>query len=237
MVVNSRERSVFRFAIDGLFPRFCLGCHREGELWCETCSAVWWPKLLIMGCPFCGVGSVAMTCQTCKQETFLDGLWAFAAYGNPVVREAILQWKYVGDRTIEPILQQWLHRAAPSFFRRAQDAVFVPVPLHVRRRRARGFDQSGILADWCGQFFSRPVFDLLVRSSFTKPQALRLENQRRVGELDGIFRLHPYAQELPNHVVLVDDVFTSGATMDSAARVVKESGVERVTGFVLAKGK
>ena len=237
LVVTSRGLSFVRQIKESFFPRFCLGCHREGQLWCVSCSSVWWPKPLVVGCPFCGVGSFPQTCQSCKQETFLDGLWVFGSYGNPILREAILQWKYIGDRTIEPILQQWLCRAAPSFFELGKDAVFAPVPLHVRKRRARGFDQSGLIADWCGQLCSRPAFDLLKRTTFTTPQAGRQQSQRRLGELDGIFSLHPNIGEVPKRVVLCDDVFTSGATMDSAARVLKEAGVEHVIGFVLAKGK
>lgn len=237
MAVTSRGLSFLRQIKESFFPRFCLGCHREGELWCAPCSSVWWPKPLKIGCPFCGTGSVSMTCQSCQSETFLDGLWAFSLYGNPLVREAILQWKYIGDRTIEPVLQQWLQRAAPSFFDLGKDAVFAPVPLHTRKRRARGFDQSGLIADWCGQVCSRPVFDLLKRTTCTAAQAKRNQSERLLGELDGIFSLHPTIDVLPKRVVLCDDVFTSGATMDSAARVLKEAGVEHVMGFVLAKGK
>lgn len=237
LVIEKTPSSFIQNLVECFFPRFCLGCHREGELWCGSCASVWWPKPFIAGCPFCGDGLLSQTCRSCKKETFLDGLWAFASYGNPVVREAILQWKYVGDLSVETILQQWLVRAVPVFFEMTQDAVFAPVPLHIRKQRARGFDQAGMIADWCGQLCSRPVFDLLVRTQFTSPQAMRAQSERQLGTMDGIFSLHPKLDVVPKRVVLCDDVFTSGATMDSAARVLKEAGVEQVVGFVLAKGK
>lgn len=229
--MESRFREL---VVDACFPRFCVGCGEEGTLWCSSCASTWWPAPMRAGCPFCGSGVQTHTCRTCRQETYLDGLSAFAPYGNPIVRQALTEWKYVGDRSIETVFIQWLIRFAPSFFALANDAVFTPVPLHSRKRRMRGFDQAGLLADWCGQIFSRPVHDLLIRTRFTESQAHRV--QRNLGELDGIFALHPSVHQLPEHVLLCDDVFTSGATMDSAARVLKEAGVKQVWGFVIAKG-
>ncbi len=226
-----------RLVVEAIFPRFCLGCAREGTLWCESCASTWWPASFGKGCPFCGAGVQTHTCFSCKEDVFLDGLTAFAPYGNPVVRNGLNQWKYIGDRAMEPILQQWLVRSAPFIFEQTKGAVFAPVPLHTRKRRARGFDQAGLMADWLGQLFALPASDLLIRTQFTPSQAIRARSQRRLGELDGMFALHPDVARLPERVILCDDVFTSGATMDSATRVLKEAGVKEVWGFVFAKGK
>ncbi len=230
------ESRLGRLVVDALYPRYCVGCAREGTLWCASCAAVWWPSFVDKGCPFCGCETSTRTCFSCKADTYLDGLTAFGVYANPVIRAAIHQWKYVGDRGIEPVFQQWLIRAAPIFLPYARDAVFAPVPLHVRKRRARGFDQAGLMTDWFSHLFSIPAFDMLQRSRFTASQALRSHTTRQIGELDGVFSLHAHVNEVPKKVILCDDVFTSGATMDSAARVLKEAGVETVWGFVLAKG-
>lgn len=222
--------------IDALFPRFCLSCGEEGTLWCERCEATWWPVTFHERCPFCDKESIG-TCERCRTETFLDGLSVFVSYANPVVREAIEQWKYVGDAYIKPILQTWLQRAASRMTPPRPDAVFAPVPLHVFKRRARGFDQAGELSDWCGQIFSRPVFDLLVRKDMTSPQAKQAQGVRVLGQLDQAFVVNPRVRDFPNAVVLCDDVFTSGSTMDAAARCLKKAGVEWVWGLVLAKGR
>jgi ComF family protein len=186
-------------------------------------------------CPFCEKEGTR-TCYECRKETFLDGLSVFASYANPVVREAILQWKYVGDRVIEPVIESWLVRSAPRLAPQRRDAIFAPVPLHKYKHFARGFDQAGILSDWCGQLFSRPVFDLLMRTRMTAPQARQQKNKRKLGQLDNAFMIDPHVQDIPKSVVLCDDVFTSGATMDAAAKCLKQTGVEWVWGFVLAKG-
>lgn len=229
------ESRLSRLALDALFPRFCLGCQSEGTLWCDSCISMWWPSATEAECPFCKRRGVR-TCESCKTETFLDGLSVFASYANPVVREAILQWKYIGDRAVEPVIESWLIKAAPRLVPLQSDGVFAPVPLHIYKRRARGFDQAGVLADWCGQLFNRPVYDLLERTQMTEPQAKQEQNERRLGQLDHIFRLHPSVSNPPRAVVLCDDVFTSGATMDAAARCLKQAGVEWVWGLVLAKG-
>lgn len=230
------ERRFRQLVVDALFPRFCLGCSREGTIWCSSCSSIWWPVPFRGGCPFCGMGNTDRTCLSCRVDTYLDGLMTFASYANPVVREAITQWKFIGDVAVEPVLFQWLVRAAPSFFSDVTGAVFVPVPLHRRKRRARGFDQSATLTDWCSQLFSLPAYDVLKRTKFNPPQSQRRQTTRSLGELDDIFQIAPGVTELPERVVLCDDVFTSGATMDSAARVLKEAGVREVLGFVLARG-
>lgn len=225
-----------RLALDALFPRHCLGCACEGTLWCPSCEGTWWPVSLPDACPFCGCRGSLHTCLTCRKETYLDGLAAFALYANPVVRGAIGQWKYVSDSSAASVIRGWLTRAVPRFADLFVDCAFVPVPLHIRKRRARGFDQAGLLADWLSGLTDRPAFDLLLRVGMSPPQALRAKAARRLGELDRLFTLHPHASWMPRHVVLCDDVFTSGATMDAAARVLKKAGVERVFGFVLAKG-
>jgi predicted amidophosphoribosyltransferase len=157
-------------------------------------------------------------------------------YGNPVVREAINQWKYIGDKTVNDILFRWIVRAAPALQPPFSQPVFAPVPLHRFKCRARGFDQAGVLADWCGQIYNQPVFDLLVRTRQTASQAQKSHEVRKLGELDGLFCINPQAIEIPEEVVLCDDVFTSGATMDAAARCLKDNGVKRVWGLVIAKG-
>lgn len=237
--MESRFRDL---VVDALFPRFCFGCRKEGVLWCDTCASTWWPSPVKASCPFCDRGSSFFVCSNCRSDVYLDGLSVFAHYGNPIVKDAIRQWKFVGDSTAPDILFSWLVRAAPALRPPFENPVFVPVPLHRFKRRERGFDQAGVLADWCGQIYSSPVFDLLIRTRNTKSQSQKSRDSRKLGELDELFALSPELVEgrdvysLPDEVVLCDDVFTSGATMDAAARCLKENGVKKVWGFVIAKG-
>ncbi len=107
------------------------------------------------------------------------------------------------------------------------------VPLHVKRARVRGFDQAKMVATWVAETYGLPHETYLRRRVHTLAQAG--QEGRCVGELDGVFDLVPGAH-VPQAVLLCDDVFTSGATMDACARVFKEAGTEQVWGMVLARG-
>ncbi len=230
------ESGFCRLALETLFPRFCLSCGHEGQIFCLSCMQNWIWRPGPASCPFCGEQGSDRTCETCRQNTFLDGLVCYAPYGNPIVRQAIGQWKYDGDRSVEFVLKRWLmqsaHRLKPSM----ETFVVSPVSSHVTRKRSRGFDQAEIVSIWVSELFLSPMHELLVRTQKTKPQAKQKHVSRSIGSLDGIFQIHPNVIDLPTHVLLSDDVFTSGATMDAAAKCLKEAGVEEIWGFVIAKG-
>lgn len=240
------ENRFSRLAIEALFPRFCLSCKREGQIFCLGCSEHWIARPEPVACPFCHERGSNRTCVNCKKTNFLDGLVSYLPYGNPIVRGAIGCWKYDGDRSVEETLKQWLlqskDRLQPTFLEVSvntpgmKDFVVTYVPIHKTRQRMRGFDQSEVLSNWVGEMCMMPVETLLIRSCKTKPQAKQGHDVRRVGLLDGIFQIHPNITKLPSRVLLCDDVFTSGATMDAAAKCLKEVGVEEVWGFVIAKG-
>jgi len=223
-------------ALNALFPRYCLSCKKEGSLFCETCENGWVARPERAACPFCLASGSNTVCSLCRQETFLDGVSSYLPYGNPVVRNAISFWKYDGDTSIEPVLKKWLLQSRDRMCPPFESFVVAHIPVHASRRRSRGFDQSEHLAQWVSQIYQMPHSRLLERTQKTTSQAKTIHTDRFVGELDGIFSISPALDEIPECVVLCDDVFTSGATMDSAAQCLKEFGVKNVWGFVIAKG-
>lgn len=225
-----------KMVVDALFPRFCLSCKDEGQIFCLRCTSNWIAKPEPANCPFCGERGSNTTCDACKERNHLDGLVSYLPYGNPIVREMIGCWKYDGDRSVEPTLQRWIEQSQDRLRPSLDTFIVTHVPIHVSRKRMRGFDQAEVLSRWVGETFKMPIETLLVRSQKTKAQALKQHDKRRVGTLDGAFKLHPSVTKLPVRVLLCDDVFTSGATMDAAAKCLKEAGVEEVWGFVIAKG-
>lgn len=221
--------------IEAMFPRFCVGCGREGELWCNGCDAGWQPSFMMAACPFCHRPGSDRVCSSCRSQVYLDGLSSSAMYGNSVVRKALSVWKYDRDRAIEPVIKKWLHQSAVRVEPPVAPYVVCGVPLHVGRRRMRGFDQAAQIATWVGEIYGLPVDEVLERIKVTDPQARQGGDSRQVGHLDTLFDLKTPGY-VPEHVLLCDDVFTSGATMDAAARVLKEAGVKSVWGFVVARG-
>lgn len=202
---------------------------------CQSCITVWTPVPAPVSCGFCETKGSARTCYGCSQETYLDGLTFYLPYGNVVLRKLLTSWKYHGDRDVELVLERLLARAISWMEPPVKPWVVTYVPLHDVRRRQRGFDQAQVIAQMVGKLFGVPVVPMLRRVQKTSPQARRGHTQRQVGEMDEVFEVVG-GFELPPHVLLCDDVFTSGTTMDAAAKILKESGVETVWGTVLARG-
>jgi competence protein ComFC len=229
------ESRLRKLAVDALFPRFCVSCNREGARMCGTCLDHWTPVPAPVSCAFCGSHGSSRTCFSCSQETYLDGLSYFVPYGNALLRELLTSWKYHGDRSVEDVFIKSLRRASLRMQPPAKPYFVTHVPLHVGRKRQRGFDQAEQVALWASEMFGLPDVELVQRTSKTAPQARMSHGKRQVGEMDEVFSCMSDVH-VPEHVLLCDDVFTSGTTMDAVARVLKENGAKTVWGFVLAKG-
>jgi len=187
-----------------------------------------------VSCCFCGAQGSAVTCGECSGQTYLDGVVSVVSYANVVVRQLISHWKYYGDRSVEPILERFLARMSSRIEPPLAPYVVTWVPLHVWRVRERGFDQGEEVAQMTGRLWGLPVERLLARVRSTESQA-QSSKRAEVGELDGVFRLCR-GVDVPTDVLLCDDVLTGGATMDACARVLKDAGVKRVWGMVVAQG-
>jgi ComF family protein len=124
------------------------------------------------------------------------------------------------------------------YFHRARfediDAI-VPVPLHPRRHAERGFNQAELIAHIAADFIGKPVATTLRRTRYTENQA-KLPKEEREKNIAGAFARHRGADAAGKRVLLVDDVYTTGATMQECARVLKAAGAISVSGFAVAHG-
>jgi ComF family protein len=156
--------------------------------------------------------------------------WAAAVdHYDGVMKETIHALKYDRRRSISPRLGR-LMRASGAALLRDADAV-VPVPLHLRREYARGFNQAHDLALQLGP----PVVTLLARSRHT-PSQVDLPAHQRQRNVENAFCLRPAAiGQMPRIVVLVDDVSTTGATLEACGRVLKAAGVSEVRALTAAR--
>lgn len=162
----------------------------------------------------------------------LDQVFAMSAYRHsPLLKKAIHTFKYRRILDLSNILQEELLRTLQSHFPLLQSAVLCPVPLHIFRRFQRGFNQAEILARYLSLKTSVPMHPLLRRIRPTGHQAWRGKEERFCA-IEGAFRAS--SKHVPKHVYVVDDVFTTGATLEECARILKSAGAERVEGIVLA---
>lgn len=220
-------------ALDLLFPKWCLGCGREGDYVCPACrgqfTAVTGPVCAVCGRPLPAAGEPCPNCAGLALAT--DGIRAPYLFGG-LLRRAIHEFKYRNLRGLAPFLARLLYDYLKDSDIRGEG--IVPVPLHRRRLRERGYNQAGLLAEELGKLTGLPVFDdVLERTKHTAPLARTATVEDRRARVRDVFAARG-GRAAEKSVILIDDVSTSGATMSAAAGALKAAGAVSVTGLAVA---
>ena len=222
------------FLLDLLFPKFCLGCGLEGGWLCPACQ----DQILLVKtqvCPTCErVSSGGRFCRKCRQKKYLSGIIVSAYYGEGPTKELIHNLKYHGILELSDFLGEMLAGALAEN-PPAKDMVLSFVPLHFLREKQRGFNQAEILTKVVAQRLKLPKARFLRKIRFTKRQ-VDLKGQERRKNLKNVFRVLPVFDPKGKTIVLVDDITTTGTTLEECARALKEAGAKRVWGLVAARG-
>jgi len=164
----------------------------------------------------------------------VDAIRAAFRYRTPVPA-LLYAFKYGGRLWAGEALADWMAGAFHRLPELAGAEALVPVPLHPARERQRGFNQARLLAERIGRASGLPVVEALRRRWNTRAQ-WRLPRRERRGRLDGAFVLSPDANIRERRVLLIDDVCTSGATVEACAKALRAAGAGSVKAFVLARG-
>ena len=161
----------------------------------------------------------------------LDSVVAASSYvGRPLLKKAIHAVKYWRQQGLCTLLGQMIVEAVQNEFDEDLKFVLCPVPLHWTRRFERGFNQAQLLADTIGTTLQMPVAKLLRRIRPTGHQAHRSREDR----LTAVATAFRAKSSVPTHVILIDDVMTTGATLNACAQALKQAGAERVEAWVVA---
>lgn len=220
-------------ALDILFPRYCVGCGKEGAFICAPCLLSQ-PLLMPPVCPLCGRPQASgILCPDCiRWRAEIDGIRSPFRFEG-VIQQAVYQLKYRNLRAITPMLAGFLYdfmKATPL-----QGDTLVPVPLHKSRIRERGYNQSALLATELEKLSGLPVIlNSLVKHEKSIPQARSANVEERKKNVSGVFSVGD-ERLAGKSVILIDDVATSGATLDACAGVLKEAGALSVWGLTLAR--
>ena len=158
---------------------------------------------------------------------------AYRAVGT--VREVVLRFKYQREYFLRPWLGRWMRDGFRRYYAEERWDALIPVPIHPERRQERGFNQSAEIAYWLGAKVGVKVEEGLIRVKATPPQA-RLRRAERLRNLRGALALAPGFDPRGRRLLLCDDVFTTGATADACARVLKQAGAEEVAALTVARG-
>jgi ComF family protein len=234
-----------RQALRFVLPVECIACGHllstdPVPFFCAAC----WQTIRPLQQPVCArcdqpfVSSAATTytpdhqCQHCQERPpYFQRAWTLFPY-LPPLREAICSFKYRGKHTLARPLARLMISALPS---EIDVDVIIPVPLHPTRLRAREYNQSLLLADQLSRHLARPVSATnLVRVSATEPQTT-LTRQARLKNLRNAFAVRRPQDLTEKCILLVDDVFTTGTTLNECAKTLRKSGTGPVFALTLAR--
>jgi ComF family protein len=222
-----------------LFPPLCMLCGEAGEDGLDLCrectAALPW---LGNACPVCALplpaAEVGVRCGRCRGArsalTFAHGAFRYEWPIDGLLR----RFKFDGDLVAGRLLTQLMVRelgTAPFAQICSGSAMLVPIPLHAVRLRARGYDQAAELTRGLSHALRQPWCFALRRRVATQAQSALQATARRRNVHDVFESVAP----VPHHVVLVDDVMTTGATLRSAARTLRGAGAGRVDAWVCAR--
>jgi len=245
-------QNIKKFILDILFPITCLSCGQDDVWLCDKCVKNI-ELLSFQVCPKCEdtISESGRTCYNCKPSN-LDGLLVASKYQENNLSKLVHLYKYrfvedlhipLGKILVKAILQSQL--PLPD--------LILSVPLHTRRLRWRGFNQSELLSKYISQNLTPgleiPVGkNLLTRKKYTPPQMKIKKYQERLDNLQNAFAIKtqgtksPFGDLVPTttslygkNILLIDDIATTGATLLECAKVLKLNGAKKVFATVLAR--
>jgi len=233
VIISSLNRVASQL-VELVFPSSCVSCGREGALLCHICVA---ESSLVSdsACRICAEPMAASgTCSKCRVERkSIDRLYGMYLYDSPV-GEAIRSFKFDDIRALGPVLSELLEIER---LKRAKPDLVVPVPLSRQRVKERGFNQSEIFSRHiAGQLDVEHKPNSLSRTEQKIPQSQQQSARARVESVSGSFSVNErYICEIENRrILLVDDVHTTGSTINECARVLKSAGASWVGAMTLA---
>lgn len=237
--------SFWSYALDLLYPPKCPGCGSgtyQARRFCAPCADDIQPPrsplCTVCGDPFAGAGPDHF-CNRCLTRRPTFGLaracatYAAADSHTGPLKRALQRYKYAPDASLAPMLGQLM--TEHCVFDLTQYDVLIPVPLHLTRLRWRGFNQAHLLARQLARRATSPIDPFaLERVRATAPQ-VELDDTARRRNVARAFRVPDPARVGDRRILLVDDVYTTGATADECSRTLRRAGATHVDVLVLAR--
>jgi ComF family protein len=234
-------RAVLRTALDIALPPLCPACREpvEGQALCPAC----WSKLSFITRPYCERLGIPFVYDPGPGILSMEAIAAPPAYQraraavrfDEISRALVHALKYSDRLDLAPMMGRWLSHAGRELL--AEADALVPVPLHWRRLWARRFNQSAMLAAAISAESGVPIATGLLRRVKPTAQQVGLSRTERAANVQGAFRVPPEARGAVagRRLVLVDDVLTSGATVDGCARALLRAGAANVDVLIFAR--
>lgn len=209
-----------KFFLDILFPIKCLCCKKSNVWLCEGCF-----------------NEIKITQKRCQSTSFLNGLIIAVDYEDELIRKMLSKFKYSFIQEFKKPLGKLLIKKLKQLNNQSFDYI-IPIPLFKRRELWRGFNQAELLAKEISKEFSIPVLNNLVFRDKNTSQQVGQKKKKREENLKNVFKINPEFKDLVKNkrILLVDDVFTTGTTMEEVVKELNVIGVKEIWGLVVAKG-
>lgn len=228
-------KALGRYTTDLVFPIYCLICNQEGEYLCASCALKIEP-LKIQYCISCHKPTpFGKTHPGCVTKNVLDGIVSALPYSNNDVSDLIKIFKYkfissLGKNLSLQLIKTINEQGLNSYF---EEFILVPVPLHHRRFSWRGFNQSYILAQNLAEELNLSLGDKIIkRQKHTKPQTTLKGEERKINIQNAFMITAPV---MGKKILIVDDVVTTGSTLNEIAKLLKKGEACEVWAITLAK--
>jgi ComF family protein len=230
-----------RAALDTLYPPICLACRAatsEAGALCSSC----WRAMRFIERPFCDrlgtpfehdLGEGLLSPQAVTDPPVFQRARAVARFEDGPARRLVHRLKYSDRGELAAPMGAWMARAGADVLAEA-DAI-TPVPLHARRLWTRRFNQAAALGREIARRAGKPFEPALLRRVKATRSQVGLSREQRVQNMQGAFRAAPGASVQGRRIALVDDVLTSGATANAAARALLRAGAAQVDLIVFAR--
>lgn len=227
---RSRIKDTANVLLNTLFPPVCAGCSKVGSLLCQRCSARI-QRLETSICPHCG--QILLPPHTCvESKSPIKEVRAATRFTDPI-SIFIYKLKYEGQFALAAPLAKIMAEQQGTWWESKVNVV-VPIPLHPDRERARGYNQSALLAQHFCRLTGFPYdLDAIQRVRHTDPQVGLSAGERRKN-VAGAFWVRS-ERVAGKNILLIDDVYTTGATMAAAASALLDGMAASVSAYCLAR--
>lgn len=232
-------RRIYTGFINALFPkkRRCLLCGKENyNRLCSLCSSSL-EFIHDRRCLKCGKGLdddyKEMLCPDCIEKSYSFHTAYSSFYYKGGGKELIHKLKYEGEKDAAKILAKYMARTVME--EKLKGDIIAPVPIHDSKLDIRGFNQSFLIGEYLSRYISLPLWDCLIRTKKTKDQ-YNLDKIQRKLNVNGAFSINLLYNVINKRVLLIDDIYTTGSTVEECSKVLLKAGASRVYVVTAASG-
>jgi ComF family protein len=236
-----KTNQIKNFVLDIIFPQFCIQCGKEGGCLCPDCFNLI-DILEYQFCPVCGKRLIQQNiCDNCVDKTNLNGIFSASSYANFIIKKSVARLKY------EPYLKNLSKTFADLIITHfslldnnrirgiLQNSILIPVPISKEKIKIRNFNQAQEIAKELSNKLNLPIFcDVLLKIKSTSPQ-VGLPSWKRKENVKNAFVCANPGKTKNRKILLIDDVFTTGSTMEECAKTLKNAGARQVFAVVVAR--